>query len=412
MLIKTHKYFNQLTRQALLDHVNGYVDKTSSLINELKRLKSKYGIEKIYRFDLGENADGYSPNIQKYINSLHLDNKLTKSFNEYPEVTHRKLREDISKYYNVSRDQVVISTGLDSMLDLIARVFIDYKDFYLMAVPDFFLFENYSERMGAMPLFIQLEEKDDYAWTKQILAQYADSITRFKPKIVWLSNPSNPTGQVISDEIIREILKIAHANNVFVVIDEAYGEFVLGNKSSAIKYVQKYENLMVLRTFSKAFGLAGIRLGYLVCSSLDIVEALLMHRQHFPATQLSLNIASRALQDQDYIFDTINRTSLRKNSLFEKLDTLKTFRYIPSSTNIFMLKNNYMTDEKLSLLLKHKGIITSMLNITGIENKNYLRVTIRMEEENNYLFNVCKDIEEEIFHSIKIGEENLPTTLS
>ncbi|MCG8698024.1 MAG: hypothetical protein MI922_08225, partial [Bacteroidales bacterium] len=174
MLIKTHKYFNQLTRQALLDHVNGYVDKSKSVTSEIKRIKSKYGLNKIYRFDLGENADGYSPTVSNYIDNLYTEKKLFEKLNEYPDVTHNVLRQELANFYNLGKEQIVLSTGLDSILDLIARVFIDYKDFYLMPVPDFFLFENYSERMGAMPLFIPLEEKDHFRWNEHTIGQFAD----------------------------------------------------------------------------------------------------------------------------------------------------------------------------------------------------------------------------------------------
>lgn len=403
MLIKTHKFFNQLTRQALLDSVNGYVDKTKSVTSEINKLRGKFGIDKVYRFDLGENADGFSPRIKKYLENEENQTKLFEKLNEYPNVTHTGLRQQLAEYYDVDRGQIVLSTGLDSILDLITRIFIDNNDVYLMPIPDFFLFESYSERMGGMPIFLPLEEENNYRWTGKTVEQFCDLISRFRPKIVWISNPSNPSGQTIDKNTLLQIIKIAHDNNVFVVIDEAYGEFFLSGDQSAVQFVQEFKNLMVLRTFSKAYGLAGIRLGYLISSSRDIVQALLLHRNHFPATQFALKTASIALEDQQFIEQTLLSTGYRRNRLFDQLNSLKTFRYIPSTTNIFMLKNNFLTDDRLHLLLKQKGVYTSLLKISGIEKKNYLRITIRDEEDNDVLFRVCKEVEDEIMQSININ---------
>jgi histidinol-phosphate aminotransferase len=407
MLIKTYKFFNQLTRQALLDSVNGYVDKSKSVTSEINKLRGKFGIKKIYRFDLGENADGFSPKINEYLRKAENQKVLFEKLNEYPNVTHIGLRQQLAEFYHIDRKNIVLSTGLDSILDLITRVFFDYNDVYLMPVPDFFLFESYSERMGGMPIFLPLSEENNFCWTEKTIHHLCDLIERFRPKIVWLSNPSNPSGQVIPPDTLEQIIKIAYDNNVFIVIDEAYGEFFKDANQSAIQFIHEYENLMVLRTFSKAYGLAGIRLGYLISSSKDIIQALLMHRNHFPVTQFALKTASLALTDQKFIQQTVVSTEYRRQKLFQDLLELKTFRFIPSTTNNFMLKNKFLTDEKLHLLLKQKGIYTSLLRITGIEKQNYLRVTIRSEEDNHFLVQKCHEIEKEIAQSINIDSYSL-----
>lgn len=406
MLIKTYKFFNQLTQQAMLDHIDGYVDKSQSISHEIIRLRSRFGIEKIYRFDLGENVDGFSPNIHNLFNNPFRDQNLFDKLNEYPSITHRQLRQKIAQLHNIPKEQIVISTGLDSIIDLITRVFFEYNDLYAMPIPDFFLFEKYSERMGAKPVFIQLQEEDNYAWSNKTIEQFTNSIIRFRPKIVWLSNPNNPSGQVIPDETLFELIKITHSYNVFMVIDEAYGEYNPNYGQSAAKYINEYKNLMVLKTFSKAYGLAGIRLGYLMTASKDIISALLLHRHHFPATQMAQKFASIALDDQNFIARSIQNNEKRRVVLFDNLSHLKTFHYIPSLSNIFMLKNEYLTDDKLNTLLKQNGIFTSLIKINGVLNKNYLRLTIRSEEDNEFLYTKCCEIENEIIHSIQINRLN------
>lgn len=393
MIAKTVKSFNQFTRHALLEKVEGYVSKSKSLEDEIYRIKKEYDLKKIYRFDLGENVDGFPPIVNEFVKILYTNKILISRLNQYPDITHTSLRERLGAIFKVPRQNIVISAGLDSILDLISRVFFEYKDIYLMPVPGFFLFESYSERMGASPIFLQLNEEDDFKWTNAIFEKCKELIVRFRPKIIWLSNPNNPTGQMIPDDMLVQIIELADAYNIFVVVDEAYHEFIGDPSDSAARFTYKYPNLMVLRTFSKAFGLAGIRLGYLICSDQDVIEALLLHRHHFPNTQLSLNIAQLATKDVDFIIKTRFTTHKRSDILFQNLEKLKTFKFIPSKTNIFMLKNKHLNASELDQRLKKKGIIASHLNITGIVKDDYLRITIRTEEDNEYLYQVCKEID-------------------
>jgi len=395
MIIKTINSFNQFTRNSLLEKVNGYINKTKCLEAEITRLKRKYNLKKIYRFDLGENIDGFSPKINIFLENLYKNEILFSKLHQYPDITHLSLRERLGAIFKIPRQHIVLSTGLDSILDLITRVFFEYRDTYLMPVPDFFLFESYSERMGASPIFLQLDEKDNYTWTNKTFTTFIDLIVKFRPKLIWLSNPNNPTGQIIPNDKLLEIIKIAYSYNVYVVIDEAYQEFISDPNESAARYLKKYNNLMVLRTFSKALGLAGLRLGYLMCSNTEVIDALLLHRHHFPITQISLNIARIATKDMSFVQNTRQNNKIQREILFKNLDTLDSFRYIPSHTNIFMLKNDSLSANELDKRFKKAGIITSHLNITGIEPNNYLRITIRTKEDNAFLFNICKEINRE-----------------
>lgn len=396
MYIKTYKFFNHSTRLALFEGVKGYVDKSESVEDEIEELKQKYDLNQVYRFDLGENVDGYSPKVQNYLDSLHEKKQLAMLLNSYPDITHKSLRKQLSNIHNIPRENFVISTGLDSILDLITRVFFEPKDIYVMPIPGFYLFEQYSERMGAVPVFLNLKEEDDFEWTSELINEFKEIIIKFRPKLVWLSNPNNPTGQIIPENVLKEIIDLAYSYNVFVVIDEAYGEYIGLAENSASRYIMRYPNIMVLKTFSKAYGLAGLRLGYVMTSSSDIVRGLLTHRHHFPVSQLTLNIAKKALCDEEFILETTKRCRRRKLIFFSDLYTLRTFRYIYSYTNVFMLKNNYLSGQKLHNILKKNGILTSLLPQTGIKNKNYIRVTIRDEAENEIFYNICKRIDDHI----------------
>jgi len=272
MLVKTNKSFNQFTRHALLEKVGGYVNKSKSLEEEIVRLRNRNNLNRIYRFDLGENVDGFSPMVNDFLENLYKNEILFSKLNEYPDITHLSLRKRLGAIFNIPRQNIVISAGLDSILDLITRAFFEYRDVFLMPVPNFFLFESYSERMGATPVFLRLNEDDNFIWTENTIEKFKDLIVKFRPKIIWLSNPNNPTGQIIPEETLLEIIDLASAYNIYVVVDEAYHEFVGTPNDSIVKYSQKYYNLMVLRTFSKALGLAGIRLDTLCVRTIILLK--------------------------------------------------------------------------------------------------------------------------------------------
>jgi histidinol-phosphate aminotransferase len=371
--------FNKLTCDALYNKISGYVDKTKHI--------NKYSSNHIYRFDLGENIDGFSPKINKFLKNKNKE--FFENLNQYPDTTYKSLCEKIGIIYNVSPKNIVVSNGLDSIIDLVTRIFFecDYK--FLIAVPDFFLFESYSKRMGASFISIQLKEENNYVWTNDTYQEFNELLIKHKPKIVLLSNPNNPTGQVIPEERLIEMIELANLYNVLIVVDEAYHEFIANPLDSIAKYLNKYKNLIVLRSFSKAIGLAGIRVGYLMCANEDIIDALMLYRHHFPITQTSLNIALEALNDIKFLYKTQEKTKTRRKLLFKDLDTLDTFKYIPSLTNIFMLKNKHMNANELQDIFRSYGIISSSINM---QDNIYLRLTIRTEEDNKYLFNVCQKI--------------------
>jgi len=395
MYLKTHKFFNQFTRQAMFEKVRGYVDKTYDIELEINRIKRENNLEKIYRFDLGENVDGCSPKIKDYLKELQEKNKLIQSLNEYPDTTYSELKKKISEKFQIPENNILVSSGLDSILDLITRVFFEYKDIYMMTIPSFYLFEEYSERMGAIPVFLKLKEEDNFKWTPYTTENYKSLVGKFRPKIIWIANPNNPTGQVIQEIVMEDIIKFAHSYNSFIVVDEAYGEYTdtQDRVFSASKFIHRYKNLIVLRTFSKKYGLASIRVGYLMCSSEDIIEAMLLHRHHFPVTRFSSEIARIAIKDDDFLNQSRKNTKERQKIMFKNLGKLKNFSFIPSQTNIYMIKNKILNANELYKRFIEKGIITSKLDITGLKDKNYLRVTLGTKENNDFFYNFCKSLE-------------------
>ena len=400
--MKTHKFFNGITRQAMFEKVHGYVDKSLDVDAEIGRILRDHALPRIYRFDLGENAEGYSPRILEYLSDLRRGDgrvraRLNDWLNAYPDRNHVALRKRLAERFGIPPSWFVIGAGLDSILDLITRVFLDHGDVYLMPVPSFYLFEEYSERMGAIPYFVPLREEDGFRWTAHTTQRFKQLIDKFRPKLVWIANPNNPTGQFINEAVLEDIIDYAAGYNAFVVIDEAYGEYTEppGSVQSAAQFLVRYDNLMVLRTFSKKYGLASLRIGYLMTSSADIREGLQVHRHHFPVPQFSSDLALIALEDEAFLDQSRAQTEANRREVFDRLRGLSQFALVPSKSNIFMLRHRQMSGAAFARALEQRGIIASPLDISGVEQRGYLRFTLRSPADNRYLCEACEAIDRE-----------------
>lgn len=387
----------------MFERVKGYIDKSVDLAAEIARIKRDYALERVYRFDLGENAEGYSPRVEQYLDGLREDGRIKPErligwLSAYPDRHHLALRRAIGAKYGIPPQWVIIDGGADSLLNLITRVFLDQRDAYLMPVPSFFLFEEYSERMGAVPYFLELKEKDEFRWTDTTTLNFKRMVDKFRPKLVWLANPNNPTGHLLEPSLIEELIDYASGYNAFVVVDEAYGEYTdpPGGVNSAARLLERYDNLMVLRTFSKKYGLASLRIGYLMCASADVREGLQVHRQPFPTSQAAADLALIALEDHAYLEQSRARTLDQRREVFARLAALPNFALIPSQSSIFMLRHRRADGDAFAKALERRGILASQLNISGIRQRGYLRFTLRSTEDNLHLCNACAEIDREL----------------
>lgn len=402
MHVKTHKFFNAATRQAMFEHVKGYMDRTQDPEAEIGRIQRDYGHEQVFRFDLGENAEGYSPRIQDYLGELRKDGRINVRLNDwlnsYPDRHHTELKQLLGGKFGIPPEWCLIGAGLEAILDLITRVFLDPRDVYLMPIPGFYLFEEYSERMGAIPYFLELREEDDFRWTAHTSQRFKQLVDKFKPKLIWIANPNNPTGQFLHESVLEDLIDCASAYNAFVVVDEAYGEYTdpPGGVHSAAQFLERHKNLMVLRTFSKKYGLASLRIGYVMSSSPEIRDGLQVHRNNFPVTQLSVDLAKIAVEDEAFLDFSRAQTALTRKEVFERLASLRTFTTIPSLTNIFMMRNTRLPGPQLLAALHRRGIIAAPLEISGIRDRGYIRIALRNRADNLHLCAACEEIDREL----------------
>ena len=276
---------------------------------------------------LGVNPYGISKKVINHINEFNIDH-----INYYPE-SNDSLKEILLKYWEpvitLMPDQVQLTHGAMGACELVNKILLNENAKVLGYCPQFTDYIFDVEKCGAAFEYISLKKEDNYAFdTSEFLEAINESFTA-----VYIDNPNNPTGQVISISDIEKIVKKASECGVAVIIDEAYGDYMSDSNSSAC-LVNTYENLFVIRSFSKAFGMAGLRVGYVVLpmSLVRYFEKVLIA---FPINSLGQFFAHFILDDRQFLVDCVKNikasNQLIQNSV-RKLTVATTSDELPIST--------------------------------------------------------------------------------
>jgi len=324
-------------------------------------LSSSVNIAKDKVVKLSSNENPYPPST-KVINAIR--NSADK-VNYYPEFHPKKLYGAISLYLNIPIDNIYINSGVDGVLDTLMRVFIDCNDKVLIPIPTFSYYELTSITHGAVPVLVKMDE-NFFISAETILNSVDD-----KTKMIFLCSPNNPTGNTYPK---KEVIKILDEFNGVVILDEAYAEFADQNYTGLI---DEYDNIIILRTLSKAFGIAGMRVGYAVLSE-KIKKACLKVSTPFAVSYLSIEAAYAALNDLDYINYTIQKIKDGRDYLRENIP----FKTYPSYANFVLVdvspfKSSFMIDE----LAKMGFIVRDCSSFKGMGDK-FIRVSVGKEEDN------------------------------
>lgn len=291
--------------------------------------------------------------IRNYASKL----ALTSNFNRYPDTDCTKLRKAIAKKFNVLEENVTCGVGSDELLDILLRATSENKN-VLSVNPTFSMYGIFTFMADGNYESIPLNEDFSYNIDKLI-----EKINETNPIITFICNPNNPTGSYVEVSEIERVLKVSKG---IVVVDEAYVDFA---KASAINLINKYDNLCVLRTFSKAYALAGIRCGYAI-SNKEIIDMINTVKPPYTLNSFTINVASYALNNS-YLYDGLIKEVIEnRNYLYEEIKKLDIECY-PSEANFIYL---YLTDEQKKKLEDNKIYIRYF--------KKYSRVTVGSKEEN------------------------------
>ena len=342
-------------------------------IDEVKR---EYGISKVVKLASNENPYGASPK------ALQASRDALFSLNIYPDANSHSLRQALSEKHSLNSQMFVFGTGSDGLIELICKTFIEPGDECIIPTPSFSLYETNVIASNGIPVNVPLNSE----FTMDLNAML-DKITD-KTKIIWLCNPNNPTGAIYSEKAQSEFLK-AVRDDILVVIDEAYFEFAANESDypDSQKFLETHKNIIILRTFSKIYGLAALRVGYGMAHP-EIIASMDKIRAPFNVNSIASAAAIASLEDKEFALESIRLNEENKQYLYHEFDKLG-MPYIKSSTNFIMVNTKRDSKEMFTNLLK-KGYIVKGGHVLGMEG--YLRVTIGTYEECQGFIEALKEI--------------------
>ncbi len=342
----------------------------------LEELEREYGITNSIKLASNENPWGPSPKateaIEKTLQNLH----------RYPDGSSHYLTESLAAWHNCLASEIILGNGSNEIIEFLVKAFVTAGDEVITSHPSFLMYQKFVQVHGGDNIVIPLKDMS------HDLDTIISAVTA-KTKLIFLDNPNNPCATFISKERFENFIQQV-PEEVIVVLDEAYVDFVEPEKRIDIeKYRQKREGLpavVSLRTFSKAFGLAGLRVGYGLMHP-DITSLLHRVRQPFNINLLAQSGATAALDDTEHYRLTLDNTSQERTWLMKEVEHLGCQAY-PSCTNFFLI--DVQGDAtKLYESMLYKGVIVRSMKAYGYPD--FIRITVGTEKENKRFVKALKD---------------------
>ncbi|HLS08279.1 histidinol-phosphate transaminase [Lentibacillus sp.] len=350
---------------------------------QIEEVKREYGLDRIVKLASNENPFGYSGKVADYLSSHK------PALNIYPDGYTTELRRALANKLGVSENQLIFGNGTDEIVQMIGRAYLYPGANTVMAMPTFPQYKHNALVEGAEVK--EVPTINGYHDLDGMLAAIDD-----KTNVIWLCSPNNPTGCLIPrDDLYRFIEKCP--SDVLIVLDEAYFEYADKKlQPEILSYLEQYKNLVVLRTFSKAYGLAGLRIGYGITNP-ELIPGLDVVRGPFNTSSFAQQAALVALEDDEFIEDTVSRNNAIKKSFGQFLDSIG-WHYFDSQTN-FMLVSTPISGDRVFQYLQENGFIVRPGEGLGVSKT--IRVTIGNETD-------MQDLQEVLYQlHTKINEGSL-----
>lgn len=335
----------------------------------VEELERELGIANSIKLASNENPVGPSPAALAAIGDSFAD------INRYPDGSGFYLKGELSRALSVSEDELILGNGSNELLDIAAKTFLKDGDEAVMATPSFVVYFMAVQSVGGRSVQVPLKN-----YTHDLVAM-ADVVTP-KTKMIFIANPNNPTGTFNrKDEFDRMMERIS--DDILVVLDEAYYEYVSDpDYAESMKYLRSNKNVLILRTFSKIYGLAGLRLGYGIAKK-EIISDMNRLREPFNTNMIAQRAAIAALKDSEHVANSKRINESGKKYLYGELDDIG-IMYVPTEANFIYIpfEGAMALYEKLLI----QGVIIRPMG------PNAVRVTIGLPEENRRFIEALRTV--------------------
>ena len=340
----------------------------------IEEVKRQLRLKEVIKLASNENPLGPSPKAVRAIKDA------LGKINRYPEGSCFYLRRDLSKKLKIGPDKLIFGNGSDELIDIIIKTFCQEDEEILTSEVSFLEYKIIAQQNGRLVRTVPLK---DFKYDLSALRKNIGPKTR----VIFIANPNNPTGSYVHKKEVEDFL-LSLPENILVVFDEAYFEFVdRKDFPRALNYLKEGKNVIILRTFSKIYGLAGLRIGYGIAKK-EIIQYLERCRQPFNVNLLAQAAAQAALSDSTFVKKSKKIAREGKEYLYQSLEKMG-IEYIPSATNFILLNLKRDGIEVFKKLLK-KGVIIRDMRQYGL--KDFIRVTVGVKRENIKFIEALKKI--------------------
>lgn len=338
----------------------------------IEEVKRELGLSEIIKLASNENSIGPSKRV------IEVMQQACENINYYPDASGYQLKQAISSFCKVAPENIILGNGSDENIKMIAEAFLNPGEEVIFGNPSFATYDFAGKLMDGKIVMVPLK---NFTYDLDgILASITD-----KTKIIIICNPNNPTGTMVPKEELDDFLARV-PEQVIVILDEAYAEYVeRPDYPDGISYIKEGKKVIVLRTFSKIYGLAGIRVGYGIADQ-ELISYIERVREPFNVNLVAQAGAEEALADQEHVKYCREQNSAGVAYLTKELARLK-LTWVESHTNFLLVNVNTDSKRLFEELLK-LGVIIRPGFIWGLDN--YIRVTVGTADENKKFIDALK----------------------
>lgn len=354
-------------------------------------IKSVHGgnideICRVYNIDR-ESITDFSANINPLGLNLNIKNSIIDNLSDvvnYPDITYYELKEEISKFEAIKKENIFLGNGAAECIFNLARALNPKKT--LLLAPSFSEYEEGVKSVYGDIEYFLLKEEYDFKLTDELIEKLDESMD-----LLFICNPNNPTGIITDRSYLEKLIKRAEKLNIFVAVDESFLDFVDDkDKYSVMNLIYKYSNLVIIKSLTKFYAIPGLRIGFGVTDNKDLLEKIDRVTMSWNVNTLASIAAICGLKENTYNKESILYVNKEKEYLYNNLKNIKSLKMFTPSVNFIFFKIKEDIDLKMELL-KHGVLIRSCNNYIGLNDKFY-RIAVRTREENEKIINALSKV--------------------
>ncbi len=331
---------------------------------------------KIIDFSSNVNPLGFPHSVKNVIK------KNTSLLSVYPDPNSSELKDDLAKYTGIPKRQIIVGNGATEIIYNFCKAFIRKNNRVIIPIPTFGEYEAAALLQGGRISYLKTMDLNENIPKLQHMIS--------KNSCIFLCNPNNPTGSLVKRKNILKILETAYDESALVFLDECFIELVPESNESLILNLKEFANLFILKSLTKSYGLAGLRIGYGLGNK-KIIDVLTRIKTPWNVNALAQKAASAALSNKSHLYKTRKLIKNELTFLTSSISKIKNFTCYPSSTNFILLKSKINSKMVQKKLIKKKLLVRDCSTFRGLDNK-FIRIAVRTHKENVKLVKALEEI--------------------